>query len=246
VSAAPVVAAGALMLLDEHHALNFQSYEADALAARNILARLTALGPVKTREDMHERVEVASKLGVALRGLEDTRQKAVGPLNSQVRDINAMFKAVSEPAEAAVDVVKRHKRAWDEQERAREQREREELQRRQREAAEAEASALRKAEEAKTAKGRAKALVDAAAASEAQAIAAAEAPTPAAVVLKGDYGSMGVRKVWLFEVVRADLVPAEYLSVDEKKIRAAVAAGVRTIAGVNITEDEQQVSRVRG
>lgn len=39
-----------------------------------------------------------------------------------------------------------------------------------------------------------------------------------------------------FEVTDESVVPAEYRSVDEKKIRAAIKAGVREIPGVTITE----------
>ncbi len=246
-SAAPVVTtSGALMLLEEQHALNFESYAKDALAARTVLARLVALGPIKTREDAHERVECSSRLALALAGLEDTRTKAVKPLNDQVREINAMFAEVRVPGEEAVATVKRQKGAWDEQERARERREREELERRQREAAEAERKALEKAEAAKTERARQKALADAATASAAQAAAAAEAPKLAATTLKGDSGGMSTRKVWAFEVVKPELVPRQYLVVDEAKIRAAVRSGVREIPGVHIFEDEQQVQRLRG
>ncbi len=233
------------MLLDEAHALNFESYARDAQASRMVLARVQALGPIKTREDAHERIELSSKIAIAVKGLEDTREKAVKPLNDQVREINAMFKAVTAPALEAVEAVKRQKSAWDEQERARERREREELGRRQREAAEAEARAQAALEAATTKKAREKAHAAAEAASAAQAQAAAEVVKPAATVLKGDYGGMGTRKAWVFEVVKPELVPRQYLVVDEKKIRAAVGSGVREIPGVHITEEEQQVQRTR-
>jgi septal ring factor EnvC (AmiA/AmiB activator) len=233
------------MLLEEQHALNFESYARDALAAREMLARVVALGPIECREDAHERVELSSRVAIALAGLEDTRKKAVKPLNDQVKEINEMFAAVRVPGEEAVTAVKRMKSAWDDQERARERREREELERRQREAAEAERKAQEKLEAAKTEKARAKARAGIEAASAAQAAAAAEAPKPAATVLKGDSGGMSTRKVWTFEVVKPELVPAQYLVVDEAKIRAAVRSGAREIPGVSIFEDDQQVQRVR-
>jgi hypothetical protein len=49
----------------------------------------------------------------------------------------------------------------------------------------------------------------------------------------------GSRKVWRFEIQDAGLVPREYLTVDEKKIRAAVREGAREIPGVRIYQETQ-------
>jgi septal ring factor EnvC (AmiA/AmiB activator) len=51
------------------------------------------------------------------------------------------------------------------------------------------------------------------------------------------------RKEWKHEVVNPDLVPREYLTVDDKKIREAVKMGVREIPGVRIFEDSTTVFR---
>lgn len=48
----------------------------------------------------------------------------------------------------------------------------------------------------------------------------------------------GVTKTWTFEVQEASLVPREFLTVDEIKIRQAIAAGNRSIAGVRIYQKE--------
>ncbi len=48
----------------------------------------------------------------------------------------------------------------------------------------------------------------------------------------------GMTKTWTFTVVDPALVPAEYLVVDEAKIKKAVAEGVRTIAGVTIFQKD--------
>lgn len=46
-------------------------------------------------------------------------------------------------------------------------------------------------------------------------------------------------KVWRHRVVDAALVPREYLCVDESKISHVVKAGMRTIPGVEVYEEEQ-------
>lgn len=48
----------------------------------------------------------------------------------------------------------------------------------------------------------------------------------------------GLTKRWVFEITNATLVPREFLQVDEKKVKEAVAAGTRTIAGIRIYQDE--------
>lgn len=48
----------------------------------------------------------------------------------------------------------------------------------------------------------------------------------------------GLTKRWVFEIKNAGLIPREYLQVDEKKIRDAIAAGTRDIPGVRIYQDE--------
>ena len=53
------------------------------------------------------------------------------------------------------------------------------------------------------------------------------------------------RAVWTFQVSDADLVPRTFCSPDDRKIRAAVAAGSRSIPGVTIIEETQVIARTR-
>lgn len=48
----------------------------------------------------------------------------------------------------------------------------------------------------------------------------------------------GIRKTWTFEVTDEKLVPRQYLVVDEKAVKAAIAAGERSIPGIRIFEKE--------
>lgn len=45
------------------------------------------------------------------------------------------------------------------------------------------------------------------------------------------------RKTWVFEVYDQDVIPREYLMLDEKKVKAAIAAGERAILGLIIKQD---------
>jgi type I site-specific restriction-modification system R (restriction) subunit len=55
--------------------------------------------------------------------------------------------------------------------------------------------------------------------------------------------SKSIRYVWRYKIIDEALVPREFLSVDERKITASVAAGIRTIAGIEIYQEEQLVLR---
>jgi len=54
---------------------------------------------------------------------------------------------------------------------------------------------------------------------------------------------VSVSSVWTFEIVDPNLVPREYLMVDEAAIRRAVNSGVREIAGVRIFEQPRVAVR---
>jgi hypothetical protein len=53
----------------------------------------------------------------------------------------------------------------------------------------------------------------------------------------------GVKKVWVFEIDNPGNVPAEYMQVNEAKVKAAIAAGVRSIPGLIIKQDIQRTGR---
>lgn len=77
---------------------------------------------------------------------------------------------------------------------------------------------------------------------EAPQVVAPVIPEKATTVRTAE-GSAIQRTQWTFEVVDPALVPREYLTVDEKAIRAAVKAGVREIPGVRIYEEFVTVIR---
>lgn len=54
----------------------------------------------------------------------------------------------------------------------------------------------------------------------------------------GSTKNNGLTKRWTHEVTDESQVPREYLVVDEKKVRAAIAAGTRSIPGIRIYQDE--------
>ena len=57
--------------------------------------------------------------------------------------------------------------------------------------------------------------------------------------VRTEQGSMTFKDVWKFEITAAQEVPREFLVVDERLIRQAVASGIRQIAGVRIWSEKE-------
>jgi len=62
--------------------------------------------------------------------------------------------------------------------------------------------------------------------------------------IRTEAGTASARMVWKHNVVDESKVPREYLSVDDKKIAAAIRAGIREISGVEIFEEADVRVRV--
>jgi len=61
--------------------------------------------------------------------------------------------------------------------------------------------------------------------------------------VRADTGSATIKKVWTFQVENPALVPEQYKVVDEHRIRAAIASGIREIPGVRIYLEPQVAVR---
>jgi len=151
--------------------------------------------------------------------VEEKRKFFVDPLNAQVKQINAMFKRWLEPLERAERKLRDAIAAYKvEQERKR--KEQEEFLRRKREILE------RLAREKKL---------------EVAVPPPVEQPPVPAAVKTSTGATVATRKVWTFRLVDINLVPREYLTLDEAKVRKAIAAGVREIPGLEIYQEERVI-----
>lgn len=223
------------------------------------LARSEAEALVVETQDQAENAALVLKDFKAKKKFaEDRRKEIVGPLNAEVKAVNDRFKVVTEPLAVADKIVRDKVGAYQaEQQRLAEierqkaeaaRREQERLAAEERAKAEAEAAAARAAAQAEQdEKARAEAE-KAAQEAEARAIEQrkVEAQTQAEVTKAPEptkLAGVSTRKVWKFEIERPLQVPREYLMVNEKAIRSAVADGVRDIQGVRIYQDESVVVR---
>jgi hypothetical protein len=164
----------------------------------------------------------------AAKELELTRKALVEPHNGAVRAINEFFRFLLVPGADFEARAKKLMVLYRQEEESRRRRE-------------AEAARVRQ-EQAAVKEAEAEAQGDLAAAQEAsreQTAAALAVPRAMPTTVKTQAATTTTRKRWTFEVVAPDLVPPSYCTPDEKKIRAAVADGVREIPGVNVFETEE-------
>jgi len=174
---------------------------------------------VKVMDDTSQTqaVALAGEVKKTLKAVEEARKGYVSPFNDHVKGVNALAAEIRTPLERAEHVLKKQLGAYEAHK---------ELERRK-----AEEEARRQAAEEQ-------ARLNAEAAS-----AGVEAPlvpeivTPAASsAVRTANGTAYTRSQWTFDLINLAEVPAEYLMLDEKKVRAAIKQGVRTISGLNIHE----------
>ena len=181
--------------------------------------------------------------------LEEKRKELVSPLNDQVSRINEFVKTLKAPLALAEVHLKKELLAF-ELVLERERQEKLKVEAEERRKREEEARALIKAqqEEAETLamfadKGEVEKL-KAQAHAESQRIEfeAKKEHWDAVKEIKSDKVS-GVRRTWTFEIIDESLVPVEFKSVDEKKIRKAMSNEVREIPGVRIYQETSITAR---
>lgn len=196
----------------------------DALTAR------AANLKIRDRNDYTEAADWLKSIKGFLKVIETARVKVTGPLNEALKARNAEARETSQPLLDAEIKIKRALVVYsDEQDRlAREE------QRRQNEIAEKERRRLQEISDRAAAKGhetKAEQFQE-----RAQAVTAPIAQQAAPKV-----GGISIPKVWVFEITDEDLIPREYLVVDDTRIRRIVTAlkGDTKIPGVRVFEQKR-------
>jgi hypothetical protein len=185
---------------------------------------------IKTAEHYELAGALLKNIKGALATIEDARTRITQPLNASLREVNAQAKAAAAPFLADEQTIKRAMIAYsDEQDRIQR-----EAQRRLNEAAEKERRRQQEiADRARAAGQDTKADMHE---DRAQGVVA-----PLVEVAAPKVAGISIPKVWTFEITDADLIPREYLAVDETKIRRVVTAlkGDTKIAGVRVFEQKR-------
>jgi hypothetical protein len=178
-------------------------------------------------------VESAKEVKSYEKRIETLRKQLVSPLNDRVKQINAFAAAISEPLEKVERHLKSEVLTFNHEQEKKRQAEIARIEKEQ------ELELRRIAKETKAEKKgvedeNQKLAIGAMKEAEAQVVnkeARSEVKAIEETALKG------VRKTWKAEVMLEASVPREFLSIDMKKINAALRAGVREIPGVRIFEE---------
>jgi len=179
---------------------------------------------IDDNEDMNRATNDLALMSGLKKSLEEKRKEYLSPLQHHVKEVNGVFKLLTEPLEAANTMVKQkmlvYKKKLDD-ERAEQQR----INDMRMEASERE---MRLKGEMSEPVG----LVD--------------VSPPAPTRVQTDVGTVGTAKIKKWEIEDFSKVPDEYKMPDAAKIGKVVRAGIPSIAGVRIYEEESMRVTLRG
>ena len=213
---------------------------------------------ITTAESLVEATELVTTLMGRSKRIEELRLFFTKPLNDQVTNINQEFKATKAPFLEMINIIKgkvldyrrieeakleKIRKRKEEQAKKKFEKEQEKARIKAEKEAEKERLALESQDLSK--KDEKKALkeieddknskVDEASQEE---FSFNDSDFQQSKNVHSNSGSINVKKVWKFKVIDPNKVPKQYLIVDEKIIRRDVRAGVRSIDGVEIYEEE--------
>ena len=150
------------------------------------------------------------------RAIEDKRKEYTGPVNDHLKAINESFRGMTVPLDNADRITREKVLAY-----------RQEEQRKAREAERINELRLEAARREMELKGELT-----------EPVALVEAPAPQPSRVRTDVGTLGTTKTRKWEVEDLSRVPLEYLMVDASRVGRVVRAGVPSIPGIRIWEDE--------
>lgn len=190
--------------------------------------------------------QVAAQLLVriksTLNAVEKRRLELTRPVNALVKELNAIYKLVTDPLERAERDVKAKVARWRAEVEEKNRKAQAEADRLKREAQKNEDVAFESDDPVE------RELADQQA--ERQRAKANEAllatPAPSGTVKVGGGASMSSRKVPKWKVVDEKLVPRMFLMVNDKAVNGAVRGGSRAIPGLEIWEEDEVVVRSGG
>jgi septal ring factor EnvC (AmiA/AmiB activator) len=236
---------------------SFLQDERDVKAALIHVRRFAKPEPIRSWDEAGEIADAIKDLRLVIDSVEEHRKATNAPYEATTKTVNAHYKEMLAQPKAAVNRLKGKagdfKREQDRLERERQRKEQERLGREaEQRAEEAQAAAERAAEQSSEEAKREAAEAHARAA---QAATATAAPANPPKQVRGSFGAIGSRIDYEHTVADSSALPREYLTVNDKAIKAAIK-GERAMAkaqerpfnldlipGVTITPVERDVSR---
>jgi len=244
-------------LVDVKTEQTFLTVERDVKAALIHVRRFSGTEPIKSWDEAGEVADAVKGLRLVTDAAEEQRKATNRPYEATVSHVNGHYKELLAQPNAAVATLKKKaagfKAAEEERERERRRQEQEQLDREAEKAAAEAQEAAEKAAREDSQEAKAAAAESHRAAANAATATAAPANPPKQV--RGSFGAVGTRTDYQFSVSDQSAVPSEFLTVNEKAVKAAIK-GERAMAkaqerpfnlglvpGVTITPREVEVSR---
>jgi hypothetical protein len=244
-------------LIDVKQEDSFLTDERDVKAALIHVRRFASQEPITSWEQAGEVADAIKDLRLIISAAEERRKTTNAPYEATARQNNAHYKELLAQPNAAVTRLKEKAATFKEAEAERERQHQREAQERldreaEERAAEAQAAAERAAREPSQEAKQAAAEAHAEAARAATAISA---PIESPKQVRGSFGAVGTRTDYRFVVTDASAIPPEFLTVNEKALKAAIKGeramakaqerpfNLELIPGVTITPKEIPVSR---
>lgn len=178
---------------------------------------------IETAEDVKKYTNDLAILAGLLKSIEEKRKGYTGPINEHLKAVNEAFKEFRAPMDKANELLRGKVKTYDAKERARKE-EQERINRLKIEAAQAEQKL----------NGELTDSVD--------LVEVTEPPKS----ISSSMGTAGMVDRWCVNVEDFALLPAEYKTVDYKKLNAVVRAGLRSIPGCKIWNDPSVRVTARG
>jgi hypothetical protein len=244
-------------LIDVKAAESFLRDERDIKAALVHVRRFAGTDPIKSWEEAGEVADAIKDLRLVVKAAEDQRKDTNAPYEATTAHVNGHYKELLTQPNSAIAALKKMAVTFKEGKEAEERERRREEQERLNREAEAAAAEAQKAAElaAKEASEDAKQKAAQAYAAAARAATATAAAPSAPKQVRGSFGAVGTRTDYKFVVSDPSAVPAQFLTVNEKAVKAAIkgervlakaqerAFNLNLIPGVTITPKEIEVSR---
>jgi len=194
---------------------------------------------VLTDDDYARSADFLKLIKNKIKAIEDTRKGLVKPFNDGVKKINTLFKKPIDDITIIKTSLEEKMLLYAKDKAAKELEKQEKL---RKEEAEKLKALAEKEKEMASLFGDNKLYADAQINLQKASIAETK-EIKIETRVPGQCSTTSIRKKWVYEVVEANKVPAEFLSPDDIKIKRAIDAGLRNIDGIKIYEKEILVSR---
>ena len=194
---------------------------------------------VTSKGELADAGDLLKNIKKAIAGIDEERKKYTTPLLTLKKKVDDLFKPFSTKLEALKKQLEKPMLVFQEAEEKRQQAWLEE--KKQKEIEEMKQTQAKLEETA--AETNSETVIEMAVNVETETKKIENREVKAKVKVSGEVATTYVKKTWVYDIVDEKLVPNEYLSLDDKKVKAALKLNVREIKGLKIYQKTDIGSR---